>query len=172
MAKSSQFSPQQIAMVVGAVAVLVLSGLWLRQTVSAPAESAAREAYFYDLTSGTVFTALAAQMPPIDAPGGAGQGVRAYAYGCGGCSDAQRKVVYLETFTKDAIQFLNDPVAGMAPDTVERGTLAAIPPETPGGEVEWFNGLTSQYPQIISQYEYMCDGKPAIPCTPAQSKTP
>lgn len=172
MAQSSSFSTKQIATVVGAIVVLVVSILWVRQTVSAPAESATREAWFYDLTTGTLFKSQAAQMPPIDAPGGVGKGVRAYVYGCGGCSDAQRKLVYLETYTEDARQYLNDPVEGMPPDTVERGTLAAIPPETPGGEVEWFNGLTGAYLQIISQHENMCDGNPAIACTPAQSETP
>lgn len=46
-----------------------------------------RDVYYFDTASGQVFIEEAVGFPPIEAPSGPGNGVRAYIYSCGSCED-------------------------------------------------------------------------------------
>jgi hypothetical protein len=60
--------------------------------------------WYFDLGTGELFAASAAETPPIPAPSGVqingvDAGVRAHVFSCGSCSDDRERVVlYLETF--------------------------------------------------------------------------
>lgn len=71
--------------------------------------------YYYDLGSGELFVDWSNEIPPVKAPSGPDannmpQGVRAYVFSCGDCSDeSQRFVGWLETYTPEVKQMLLTP---------------------------------------------------------------
>lgn len=86
--------------------VLVAGLVWLYvQMRPAPSDDAPRGAYFFDLTTGKLYTGMSDQLPPTDTRSGEKvdglpAGVRAYVFSCGSCADEKARVVaYLETYT-------------------------------------------------------------------------
>jgi len=82
-----------------------------RQTAAAPKQPPPSQPtgdWYYDLNTGTLFTAPSGQLPPINAPSGptpSGEpaGVRAFVFACGECANpADRFPAYLQKFTPGA----------------------------------------------------------------------
>jgi hypothetical protein len=108
-------NPGSLLVGLAAVAVIVI-GVWvvldrMQGPASPPFEPTARE-WYYDMNTRELFASDRGQVPPIAAPsGGAGAaeaGVLAHVYACGACDgpNADRQIVYLESFTPDARQKL------------------------------------------------------------------
>ncbi len=100
--KKSGFGAQQWAtliIVVALGAAIIRIAFWL----AGGSAAVAGQVYFYDLSTGELFAASPSRLPPIAAPsdtGGNLQGVRAYVYACGDCSDSQpREIGYLMMYT-------------------------------------------------------------------------
>lgn len=59
--------------------------------------------WFYDLQAKQLFQADPDDVPPIEAPSG-GEGVRAYVYSCGACTQDARRIARLERYTPESKQ--------------------------------------------------------------------
>lgn len=100
---------------VGAVVVLVVAlGILFSSMGGGGSGQTIRELYFYDLNTNELFVGDAQQYPPIEAPsgpmdGGHNAGVRAVVFGCGDCSESNRYIAWLETYTMDVKQKLETP---------------------------------------------------------------
>ena len=97
--------PKLIALVL-ACFVIVAGLAWIYvQTRPPPSTDAPHRAYFFDLTTGKLFTGMSDRLPPVevrsgDHVDGMPAGVRAYVFSCGNCGDEQSRTIgYLETFT-------------------------------------------------------------------------
>ena len=125
------------------------------------------EAWYYDLSDGTLFAATAAQIPPIDSPSGSGQGVTAHVYTCATCSEQDRWIAYLETWSAEAKDLIEAARRGerIAPahygEVTTEGHLAKRPSDT-----AWtrFDLLV---PPIEQALRTQCNGRPAQRCLPA-----
>jgi|GEM_PF-5531634 len=126
-----------IGFIVIAVGIVLLR--WRNTTDDIP------NVYYLDLTDGQIFTAPTAD-PPVDAPGGPGQGVRAMLAGCGGCEPDRRQIVYLEKL-------------GQQLPNGDRAVLLALPPDATGGEVLWHASTTLSGATIGNRIaEIKCEG--------------
>ncbi|MEM6391845.1 MAG: hypothetical protein AAF797_03645 [Planctomycetota bacterium] len=75
-----------VVTIAAVVLLIVCLALIVRQLLGGGGGQA-RDMFFYDTASGQVFIESAAQFAPIEAPSGAGNGVRAHIYACGDCED-------------------------------------------------------------------------------------
>lgn len=131
--------------------------------------------YFYDLGSGDLFTQPLNTMPPVDAPSGPGQGVLAYVFTCGSCSQAERQVLYLETLTDQAKQAMQARAAALSEDAAEmapvdstilnQGTRLAPSPAR-GEEPHWIAAGSAEGRALRESWRTYCDGSPAKVCSP------
>ncbi len=160
---------------VAAVMLLLVSLAVIVWTMKKPTMSGRIvDVYYYDLGNGQLFAAKATELPPIDAASGPGNGVRAYVYGCGDCSEANRFIAYLEKFTPEAKamqeKMMNpDPNAdpNMAPelrDMEDGGTLVRA---VEGGQ--WVTMYSEAGMKVSSELEGKCPaGVRLIPCLPGR----
>lgn len=127
--------------------------------------------YFYDVESGKLFAAPASALPPIDAPSGSGNGVRAEVISCGECTDGQMRIVYLERYNEAAIHAAQNP--GVDPDIEDagdrarhllEGTLVAREPGD-GEDIAWYSAASPAGQAIQAEYHEHCGGKPNA-CAP------
>lgn len=156
---------QKTKLIVGVV-VLALAALLIGRAITGGrVQGKAPEAeWFYDLKTGELFTASAKNIPPIAAPSdpGAAAGVRAYVFSCGACDEAERQVLYLETYSEDAraameqINTLTD-VQPSAPleSRVERGHYVAAVPAT-GDEPQWVLTVSPRGQELARAFWTMC----------------
>lgn len=98
-------------MIAIAVLALTCAGLVLlyRARPASPAQ-----AYYFDMDTGEVFTAAAAELP-IEAPSG-GRGVSAVVVSCSACEPGQWRVVSIHSFTPEALELLQRPEPDPADD--------------------------------------------------------
>lgn len=149
------------------ILVIALSAFWMtrgEKTVVRPAQI-----YFYDLASGELFSADRMSQPPIDAPGGAGRGVKAEVYGCGECSGDNRIIAYMTTYSEaaqKAMQQLTSPDASNVhlAQAVDQGTLVAVVPEA-SSEPRWVPAFSDQGAAIMKSVGQQCP-EAAITCYP------
>lgn len=134
------------------------------------------DVYYYDLGTGELFLAKSNEIPPIDAPSGPGpnntpQGVRAYVFSCGDCSDkSQQFVGWLEMFTPDAKRALSsppkpDPNNPQGPEYYElwaRGHLVSVP-----GSGKWVQANSEEGFKVMESIQSKCGPNIAPkPCFP------
>lgn len=147
--------------VIMVLAVLFIGGsgiyIWSRLGPAKPVLPT--QAYFYDLSTGALFSAALSEIPPIDAPSGGGNGVRAYVFGCGNCESP--KVAYLATVTPDARQVLVRPAE--TPEAMRlreaattAGQRVALPPD-PGQAPRWIAPDVPAATDILSAPSRLCD---------------
>ncbi|MEM6552550.1 MAG: hypothetical protein AAF750_10550 [Planctomycetota bacterium] len=75
-----------VVTIAAVVLLIVCLALIVRQLLGGGGGQA-RDMFYLDTATGQVFIESAAQFAPIDAPSGAGNGVRAHIYSCGDCDD-------------------------------------------------------------------------------------
>lgn len=135
--------------------------------------AASTQVYFYDLSGGALFGAERTAEPPIDAPSGPGNGVKAVVYGCGDCTEANLQIAYLMTNTDEARQAMaqveslgsqGGPVAPELAMKIQNGQRVAIVPES--GEVKWVSSTSPEGIAILSPARELCAGQSATPCSP------
>lgn len=128
-----------------------------------------KQMWFYDVGEGKLYTVAFGELSPTDAPSGPGNGVKAYVFTCGSCSDA--KAVYLEKYTPEARQQMAryDQATEAEQQAIfqlaRRGTLVARTPDA-GQEPQWVSSTSEQGSQIIGIYWGMCGGGPGKACQP------
>lgn len=158
--------------IVAVLAVVVIVGSIVWMSGGGSGNSLPKSVYFYDLGSGELFPADRAAQPPIDAPSGAGQGVKAVVYACGECNDAALSVAFLTTYTPEAVAAMKkmatatDGEVDIAlSEAIERGSLVAVP-AAEGAEVQWVNAMSEAGNAIMGRAGELCGNEPAKPCFP------
>lgn len=153
----------------GAAVVLLLAAAGLvayQMAGGAPQTSAG---FFYDLETGKRFASQLGGVPPIDAPSGPGNGVRAEVFACGSCDDADAQFIgWLERYPADAKQQLVSLIAERAAAADEnteltlderiielRRVLAEVR-TVDGGD--WVNSQSPQADAIYDQVNTRCTG--------------
>lgn len=151
-----------------AVGILAISAVLIMRSVS----GSAIESYYFDLQTGELFTAAQDLKTPINAPSGASNGVRAYVFACGTCSDANMKVVYIEQLSEEAAQMQanyrpsDDPAKEAEYQRVmEKGYRIAEPPAA-GAEPNWQAYFSPQGQALANSHQSMCSGSKAEACMP------
>ncbi|MEX0777734.1 MAG: hypothetical protein WD042_18680 [Phycisphaeraceae bacterium] len=86
---------------VGAVVLLLISLAVIVYSTKSSSGVRNYKIYFYDLNSGQLFAEESTKLPPIDTPTGKDNGVWAFVYGCGDCSEANRFIGYLQKLTPE-----------------------------------------------------------------------
>lgn len=154
--------------VISVVVLLLLAvGIFIKTRSSAqgPGDGTA---YFYDLTSGELFPASSTLRPPIDAPGGANKGVRAFVYACGECSPTTQKVGYLISITPEARAMMDKPLEDADPAVLQRGQVIAITPEKVGDEVQWVVRTSPDGARVSRIPSDTCAGARPVECFPGR----
>lgn len=159
-----------IAVVVVGVAIFVLRGN------ARPADNP--QAYFYDLETGQLFAGLKTDVPPIDAPSGAGNGVQATVMSCGSCDNPdERFVAWISRFdpqVQDMVRRMNESANPVDADGnpidvmyVNSHAYIAVAPESAGGEVDWIS-INAPQAQTIRQapYDKCAQGTVVKTCIP------
>lgn len=128
--------------------------------------------YFYDIATGELFAADRAAQPPIDAPSGPGNGVKAIVYACGVCEPANMRVAFLTTYSPEARAAMKAMMHSTDGDVdlklvnaIETGTLVASP--APGGsDIQWVSAMSLAGITIMGRAGELCGNEPAKPCFP------
>lgn len=164
---------QQNRLMVAATAVILFICIVVWMTGGGNATPLSAQVYFYDVADGTLFNADRESVPPIDAPSGPGNGVKAVVYGCGDCSESNRKIALLTTYSEDAKQAMATLESGsevpsekMAKLTaaIQEGTLAAAVPAE--GQPQWVSTSSSAGIALLRQARDICADQDAAPCSP------
>lgn len=124
------------------------------------------EAWYYDLSDGTLFAAADAQIPPIDAPSGRYQGVAAHVYTCGTCSDEHRWVAYLETWSDEAKHLIEAAQRGERIDPAHYGDVTTDGHLAKRPTDATWTRFDLLVPSIDLALRTHCDGQPAQRCLP------
>jgi len=152
-----------------AVLILVIVIGYVARSSKGPRNPDTIGAYFYDLSTGRLFTAPPDSIAPITAPdGGEGQGVRAYVYSCGLCSESELMILYIGKLTEKAAAAVRqaEDFAGPEGDMIRRqGEYVAKPP-APGAEPQWVLEASPDGQTLVNAFAKACDGKPAKLCRP------
>lgn len=157
---------------VAAVLVLLMAlGIIIWTQGSGNRLSTNYEVYYMDLGTNELFAGKITEIPPIDAPSGPNQGVRAHVYGCGDCSEANRFVAYLERYTEKAKQMrLNPPPVdpNQPPPEMYMDDMAGMEVRAPKG-TQWVSMMTDQGMRITEVAPNRCpDGVMILPCIPGR----
>jgi hypothetical protein len=131
-----------------------------------------KQAYFFDLDTGELFTADRELQAPIAAPSGEGNGMRAVVFGCGSCNADDLRVAYIMKYSDDAGTAIGPDMAGAgdAPPqqlagAVQKEPLVAAPPAA-GEQPQWVVTSSPQGSTIQSRASFVCGPKAAQPCVP------
>lgn len=157
--------------IAGVVIAAILIGLAVLVVMRSNQPPPDPQAYYLDLSTGDLFVHTKRATPPIDVPGGAaGMGVRAAVIGCGDCSASNRKVAYIEKFSREAIAAMSatpvdDEAAQRNQMTIMQGRLVAHPPQG-GAEPQWVSGETEAGITIVGAASTICGGGGGDWCKP------
>lgn len=154
--ESNRVAAAVVAALVLAAAVMLMSR---GKTPTGPTHR-----WFYDLQANRLFPEKSA-LPPITAPSG-GQGVLAHVFACGECTENNRQVAYLETYTENGLIHRNEDATG----AINPGHLVALPPSN-GTQPRWVPsessaGITITMNQSASLRQQCPDPKGFQPCLP------
>src|SRR5690606_37122510 len=148
-----------------------------------PGAVQAIDLYFYDLSSGQLFTAASDQIPPIETPNGPHAGVRAHVFACGECpgnlngmnaeqvKQAGAYIAYLEMYTPEGKNALTaaqapqgdagGPPPGAMIDPMEQTLVKRVE------DAKWLSMYSQPGYQLTDQAITQCpDGSPARACRP------
>lgn len=123
------------------------------------------QAWYYDVDTGQLFAGASAMIPPVDAPSGPGNGVRAHIYTCGACEPGEWQIVYLQSMTERAKALLADPDLPRQPGGELTGERIAEPPAD-GEAIDWISAANPRAMQIQQRATTLCGDAPATPCMP------
>jgi hypothetical protein len=172
--------------VCGAIVVLLISGTVLAMALT-PAKRGVRGAYYYDLSTATLFVSPVSQLTPIIPPAadgttpdtGEAAGVRAYVYSCGSCDvEAERSIGWLEMYNPDVLQRAreghgasqdSEGPSGFTIMMLEEnpvGILVAKPPASAADKVQWMPIRSSAGNELLSAARRCDDGSAATRCEP------
>jgi len=103
------------------VVAILMTALAMMLWRGTPRSRSAAEAWFYDATAGQLFTASAAELPPIVSPDG-NEAVRAHYYSCGPCTAQGRFLGFYEKLSpetkkalaakREVMMFFSGPIKG------------------------------------------------------------
>ncbi len=103
-------NPQFALGAAGAASVLALVVLIMALSGGKPRSRVVTQAWYLDLNSRKLFPGPIREVPPIPAPSGAYQGgnggALAHVFGCGDCSESDRRIAFLEVYTPKAAALL------------------------------------------------------------------
>lgn len=102
---------RQTVTAVCALILLLAAGIFAYRRMYGTPSGVSTKVWFYDLNTGRLFVGSINAIPPIPAPSGprpdgSPAGVRAHVYTCTTCTEAERKMVYLESRTMESQQLL------------------------------------------------------------------
>lgn len=127
------------------------------------------QGWYFDVKTGDLFAARNV-FPPVEAPSGADQGVRAYVYSCGTCEPSKWTIAYLETHTPEARQIMLEPADG--PDRIAarnramtEGRLIAAAPAK-GESPQWIASHQPAAQQLVANARPQCPQGEPILCAP------
>jgi|GEM_PF-2299619 len=171
-----QKSPAMTAFV--CLIVVSMAVVMAVRTSNPPASTPPDHAWFYDVSTGRLFTIDRSAVPPITVDGS--MAVRARVYGCDGCGEDDRHAVVIEKYPDVVAQKLREPLPADAssPKTEayvgrrERmqveSLLIAAPPQTPGDEIVWTPHVSPQAQTIRARLDDLCpDAAPEL-CEPTK----
>lgn len=119
-------------------------------------------AYYYDLSTDSVFVARTGELPPVFTPQSRGygkrNGVRAYVFSCGDCSknDTKRFIGYLEAFTDETKSRISDAGGNRlgSPFMPMEGHLYASPDD----REKWVSASSEESRTIWAKVTQKCGG--------------
>lgn len=159
-------------------AAVVGVAVWLNVSRSAGRPSGPPDGqWFYDVSTGQLTVASRDAIPPIQTPTG-GEAVRARVYGCGSCSQADRKVAVLEKYPPKVVEELESPLP-VDPESEQAAAhyarrdqlriealLIASPPAEPGGDIAWTPQEGPGAAAVMEAAEAVCGGAEVQICLP------
>lgn len=120
--------------------------------------------FFYDIQQKRLFTARPTPWTPIDAPSGAKNGVKAYVYSCGECSDKDKRfIAFLEMYTDEALKSVIDGSISHEERSQLQGEGWRI---RKVDDQDWMQGTTKEARQMMRDASRCPDGKEAQRCRP------
>ncbi len=166
-----------------AVVVLVIALGVIVMQLQPPRTAGAIDLYFYDMTSGQLFTASSDQIPPIETSNGPHAGVRAHVFACGECpgnlsgmtAEQVRQqnayIAYLEMYTPQGKQALTaasqpqpegeGPPPSVMMDPMEQTLVKRIE------DSRWLSMYSEAGYRLTDEAITQCpDGSPARACRP------
>lgn len=152
----------------GAVVLLVIAlGAIIMQTRGGGG-SGIIDVYYYDLSTGQLFTGPSNQLAPIEAPSGPYNGkpggVRAFVFSCTDCDDESTHFIgWLDMYTPEAKEALANPTAEMGAsfELYERGHLVKrVEDET------WVSANDPEGFRVMEAISQECPGGRPQPCYP------
>lgn len=135
-----------------------------------------RAAWFYDLSTGRLFTADRGAVPPFAINGSTA--VRARVYGCEGCGEGDRHVVVIEKYPDTVAEELRVPppvdASGRDADAYTdrrdrlrvESLLIAAPPRTGGEQIVWMPLNSPAARAILDRLDDLCPGAVPEMCEP------
>jgi len=155
---------QAIKVVVAGV-VLLVAVVMIVSRLGGPSAPKQVSRWFYDVGSGELYTEANQVLPPIARESGS-QGVLAHVFACGECTEANRKLAFIEMFTEEGKAYaINPPEDDMS--GVNPGRQVAWEPAS-GEQPQWVGAHTEFGQQIvmsIAQLRRQCQ-EGFQPCTP------
>ncbi len=171
-----------LALLVLLVAVVAI----IRQTRRSYLPPVITHDWYCDLNTHTLFSTATGQTPPIAAPSGAAAdgleaGVRAHVFTCSKCTESERSIGWLETYTpemKQRLLELRQPASKERPRPGPQLTMAEIMLETDlrtgmtslikrPDDPNWVPIKSPEGQQIIQEARRRCGpDKVARPCSP------
>ncbi len=153
------------------VGLIVLRGGGPSQTSGGAAPS---NLYYYDLQSGELFAGPTDAIGTIEAPSG-GDGVRAFVYTCGECTQDELVVGYIQRLNDKAVEAtrqldqVEEERRQAMYGVIQQGTFVASKPEA-GAAPQWVSSTQPNGATIMQAFQSICKGKLALICTPDKVK--
>jgi hypothetical protein len=158
-----------VLLIVGGVLIVKYGGGQDRRGGPAP-----DSLYYLDLQSGELVHGPTDGLSPIDLPSG-NQGVRAFVYTCGDCTESELLVGYVQKYNDKAaeatrqLEGLEEDKRQMLYQVIQAGTFVAPEPEA-GAQPQWVSLSDPRGMKVTQKFQSLCKGKLARICTPAKAK--
>lgn len=123
--------------------------------------------YFYDLSTGALFTQPMGTMPPVATEAGADQGVRAFVMTCASCDADERFIAYLTTLPEQVKQQIESGQTGnLSPGDLEGYNLLIATPPASGESPVWVKYNAPAGEAIRKKVMGRCTGRQPTACHP------
>jgi hypothetical protein len=175
-------NPKIAAAAAGVASALALVVLFMSLSDGRPRARVVTQAWYLDLNTRKLFAGPIREVPPIPAPSGPYQGghggALAHVFGCGDCSESDRRIAFLEVYTPKAAAVLKadldrrskaqptGPVAGFTEsEEISAGHFIA------GEDLKWVlmrDPKAREVRKAIDRFRDDCKAKGAMltPCLP------
>lgn len=158
--------------ILSVILIAVTGAFAFRRVTAPPYEFVPGQSWFMDVTDGSLFAAPEELVPPIPtpsnraAPDGRPAGVRAYIYACDDCEPGLKPLFLQTTVPASSLVDLSTAEPADLPPAEALVVLIAKPPASPKAQPDWKRLDSPEGAVIRASSDSMCDGKPAIECTP------